>query len=185
MVNVDELKTNLIKYNSLIENYQSIYDNLYNEISSASFFWNDEHASSFFENINVEKIKVGNVISELNSVKNVYSYIVSNYEKIGNKIVFDLDLRNEIMEKFDNYINKIIKIIKYYDSLDLSFCVQESKFITSEKNKLVVMKNVVFNLKEKIMKIFDDIEEIEKQVNLMISKINIGVIKESEIDNFI
>ena len=184
IINVDKLRDELVKYNTFINKYEDIFLKLYGELNSASVYWNDGRSISFFEHVDKEKDKIKNVISELNGIFDFYSYIVENYEKIGNKIRFDLSVKDSIIDKYNIYINKVEEIIRCYNNLDLSFCPQEASLINDEKNKFLTIRDVVINSKNNVEKIFFEIERIEKEIGLMVSRINIDFIKETDISLF-
>ena len=53
-INIEKLKINLSELNKLIEDYEKIYYSLYNELSNCSGFWQDNNATLFFEDVNIE-----------------------------------------------------------------------------------------------------------------------------------
>ena len=185
IVHVDKIRVELDKYNNLITKYENAYLNLYHELNSASLYWNDGNSPKFFENVDSEKNKVSNSILELKSVRDVYFYIAESYEKLGNRISFDLKYQDSIINKFNLYIDKLDKIITLYNELDLTFCAEEANLLRTELDKLDHMKYSVTALKEKVRKIFMQIEEIEKEVHSRLSKIDIEIIKKKEINEFI
>ena len=185
IVHVDKIKVELDKYNNLINKYENAYLNLYHELNSASLYWNDGHSAKFFDNVEVEKNKVSNGILELKSVRDIYFYIVESYEKLGNRISFDLKYQDSIISSFNKYIDKLDEIINLYNNLDLTFCAEEANLLKTELEKLGHMKYSVTAIKNKVRKIFLQIEEIEKEVKFRISKIDIEIIKKKEINDFI
>jgi len=184
-INVSNLKTEVSNFNKLVEEYEKIYLNLYNELSSVSFFWKDNHANLFFEHISFEKLKISKSFEELITLKNQYQYIIEKYQTIGNRIIFDLNNRNDIINKFDTYISGIDRIVQSYESLDLSFCREFVSSINHQKTTLIKEKSQVGELKNKVIEMLNKIEEIEKEIKLKISSINIEILKETAINDFI
>ena len=180
VVHVDKVRVELDKYNNLINKYENAYLNLYHELRNASIYWNDGNSINYFDNIDLEKNKISNGILELKSVRDIYFFIAESYEKIGNRIFFDLKYQDVIINKFNMYINKLNKIINLYKNLDLSFCAEEAILLCSELDKLDHMKVSVVAVKEKVRSIFVQIEEIEKEVRLRISKIDIEILKKKK-----
>lgn len=184
-INTANLKTEVTKLNKLITNYEETFLNLYNELSLSSNYWEDNTSKLFTQKVTTEKLEVKNTITELNDLKEIYEYLITKYEELGNKIEIFPQTKTSILSKFNNYIEKISETIKLYQELNLDFCPKEAKKILKHLEKLQKFENDIIILKEKVKKHFEQIEEIEKEVNLKISKLKIEYINESGIDNFI
>ncbi len=184
-INLSNLKNEVNKLNNLINKYEEIYLNLYNEFNFSSYLWHDKNSESFFESLKMEKLKIKNNIEEIDDVKQLYDYIINQYEVIGNEIKCNLNSEKNILLKFDSYLAELSKTITYYNNLDLSFCPQFKEMITKEKNIIIREKIEIENVRNKIKKMYKKINEIEREVKLKISKINIEYIKENDMNNFI
>ncbi|MBO5138555.1 MAG: hypothetical protein J6B89_02830 [Bacilli bacterium] len=185
-INIDSLKIEVNKLNKLLQEYEQNYLNLYNELSSTSFFWKDKNAIDFSTNLNKEKFDVHLTLDELKKIRDVYNYVISKYQDLGSKIKFNLTVRDDVYSRFNSYLGRLDEIINCYKAMDLSFCtLNESSLVSSELKKLSDVKNRVLQLKDKIKSIFDNIELIENEVNLRLSKIKLGIIKEDEIIEYI
>ena len=64
-------------------------------------------------------------------------------------------------------------------------CEYEEKILVQQKEKIINMKKNVEYLKEKYKRILLEIEEIEKEIGVKISKIKIEIIKETDIKNYV
>lgn len=173
----------------LTKSIDSFYDNvlnIYNELNWASGCWNDFHAGLFFTNVNSEKIKINNTYNELKSLNDVYTYLIEQYKSIGNKIKVNLEGKDRVINKFNNYREKINELLTLYNNMDLGFCSGSTlaNKIYKQKQELLKIKEKLIQDKEKIKDIFEKIEEIEKDVNLKLSKIDIEVIKQADINEF-
>ena len=172
----------------LIKSIESFFDNIlniYNELNWASGYWNDFHARLFFTNVNSEKIKLNNTYSELKTLNDVYTSLINQYKRIGNKIRVNLEGKDKVIAKFNEFRENINELIVLYNDLDLSFCTSTiANKLIKQKQDLLNIKEDLIQDKEKIKDIFEKIEEIEKDVNLKLSKINIEVIKEADINEF-
>lgn len=184
-INIEKLKGDLRELNNLIEDYESIYYNLYNELSNCSIFWRDNNSCLFFDNVRLEKIAVNETITEFKQITEVYNYLVNKYGEFGNKIKINTKLKNDILSKFDNYLEDIYDILDAFKNLTFRFDKTISDNIYRDMEKLVDIVNILVSLKSKIKKHFNEFEEIEKEVSLKISKINIEILKESEISNLV
>ncbi len=184
-VQVNHLKTYLDRISKSLDNYESDCQNFYNELNNASSYWEDEHAKKFFDSVLQEKIKIDTMQNEILSIKDVYKYMVESYEKIGNKLEFNLDLKEDTLYRIDTYIVKLENIISSYNSLNLSFCSKEKQTIENHKQKLIREVEYVQKVKENLKKTFGQIEEIEKNIQYKLSKLNLEIIKETDISGFI
>ncbi len=184
-INIANLKLELSNLNNLLEEYELNNLNLYNILNSSSLYWVDNNAINFFNSVNQEKVKINLFYTELKSLREIYAYIVNEYQSLGNKIRFDLTKQDDIISYFNKYLNSLNIIINKYDSLDLSFCGREAKILLSQREKLFKMKETTNDLKSDVIKIFNKINEIEKEVNLRISRIKLEVLDETDISVFI
>lgn len=180
-INVKNIEAELQCLNNLIEDYEDIYLNLYNEISSVSFFWQDKNEVKFIDNINVDKQKIRTTIEELISIREIYSCLVTNYQKIGNSIRCNLSAKNIVISRLDTYISKLNNTILAYNSLDFSFCTSIAPLINNQKNILIQQLKKAKKLKQSFQQKFNEIEKIEKVVSLKISKIKLEIIQEKTI----
>ncbi|MCX4363840.1 MAG: hypothetical protein OSJ74_10760, partial [Clostridia bacterium] len=53
---------------------------------------------------------------ELKEIVKVYDYFVKRYEEIGNKITFDLNLKNRTLQKVDSVLLVLQKTIRLYQN---------------------------------------------------------------------
>lgn len=184
-INVDKLKNELSKLNKLVEEYEDVYLNMYNELLHASSNWQDECSLRFFENVKLEKTKVKITLDETKEIRDIYTYLIDKYEDVGNKIHVILNNKDKINNKFNNYVNKIDDLIRNYKNLDTSFCSYERKMLANEQRKIVDMRNKTVEIKEKYSQIFQEIDEIEKETAQKLSKINIEILKQSNISTYV
>lgn len=184
-INIEKLKGDLRELSTLIEDYESIYYNLYNELSNCSIFWNDNNSIIFFDNVSTEKLAVNETITEFKQIMEIYNYLLNKYSEFGRKIKIDTTKKNDILRNFDNYIDHIKDILNSFNNLSFRFDRTISDNIYRDINKLNDIINILYSLKNKIKKHFNAFEEIEREVTLKISKINIDIFKETEISNLI
>ena len=92
----------------------------------------------------------------------------------------------ERLEFLGDAVLQILMSDYLYNNMDLGFCSGSTlaNKIYKQKQELLKIKEKLIQDKEKIKDIFEKIEEIEKDVNLKLSKINIEVIKEADINEF-
>lgn len=177
-INIESLNTELERLTVLQDKFLDNYLNLYNLLSNASSYWQDPKATKFFDNVNMEKLKVKTAYDELASLTDTYRYVVESYQDLGTKITVNLNMQDKLIAKFNTIINNLNDIITNYNTLDLSFCPYEARMLLKEKNELIKIKNNIANLKIRVGDIFRQIEETEKEVKYRLSNINIELIKE-------
>lgn len=184
-INIEKLKGDLRELIALIEDYESIYYNLYNELSNCSIFWNDKNSILFFDNVSFEKIAVKETITEFRQIVVIYNYLVNKYSEFGTNIKIDTKQKSNILKKIDNYIDEINDILNSFNNLTFRFDRTISDNIYRDINRLNEIINILYKLKNKLKKHFNAFEEIEREVSLKISKISIEIFKETEINKLV
>ena len=136
-MNIDtaNLKTEVGKLDSLIDKYEEVYLNMYNEFNSTSFYWVDNYARKFFSDMNISKAKLRNTIDEIKSYRDIYRYIISSYERFGRIVKYELRYRSEIESAIKNYMSKLETIIRMYSNLDLSYCPEVRDRLNAERTR--------------------------------------------------
>lgn len=175
IVRVEKLKVELDKYNDIVSNYENLKMKLYSELKYLSTFWSDDSSPDFFDKVNFQRIDCEEMISNMKSLSEIYSYVIYSYEDLGKEIEFDLSLRDNLMVKFEKCINEFDYIIDIYDSMDLSL-IEEKDMYLEQRKVFVNSKTKLVNYKSNIDKILSDINEIEAQVRSKIRKINVKLI---------
>ena len=174
---------------TLKKNIDSFYDNVlavYNELNWVKGYWDDYHARLFFTNVNSEKMKVVNTYNELKSVSNIYESMVERYKSIGNKIQVNLEEKDNVLAKFNNFYDKVNELISLYNGLNLRFCAGTSvaNRLYRQKQDLLKIKASLNVYKERVKTTFETLEEIERDINYKISNTSIEEIEEANISEF-
>lgn len=174
---------------TLKKNIDSFYDNvltIYNELNWVKGYWDDYHARLFFTNVNSEKMKVVNTYNELKSVSNIYESMVERYKSIGNKIQVNLEEKDNVLAKFNNFYDKVNELISSYNNLNLGFCAGSSiaNRLYRQKQDLLKVKASLNVYKERVKTTFETLEEIERDINYKISNTSIEEIEEANISEF-
>ena len=185
IIDVNNIKDEIVKLNDLLDKYKDNYLNLYNEINNASSYWNDLISVKFFDSCKIEKIETKTTLEEIKSIIDIYNYILEKYQEIGKKIKFEIKNRDIVINGFNNYIIKVDDLIREYNSINFNCNIKISNMLNDQLYKLKNNRKILNNIKDKVKDIFDNIEEIEKEINLRLSKINIDIIKEIDISIFI
>ncbi|MBR1376443.1 MAG: hypothetical protein IJ565_01380 [Bacilli bacterium] len=184
-IKVDKLKDEVVKLNKLIDDYEDNYLNMYHEIMNSNSDWIDGNSITFFSEKDLEKQKRELGVDELKNVSNIYQYIASSYETLANNIKYDLDKKNTINSEINEYIKKINSIIRDYSNLSTKYVDSSIRIaINNEITKLRKTKSKAKILRNTLEEIFNNIEEIEKNVNSKISQIKIDIITQNNPERF-
>ena len=185
-VNVLDLKNEIAKFNSLIDTYQENYLNLYNEIKNSNIYWLGTKATRFYIAKEEEKLKIDITFEELNSIKDIYSYIVSRYGKLGDNIKFNLNNRDELLSKTNTYINKLKRVLSIYQRLDYSYASYSVKNnIYGQMNNIRIMISNATKLRDNIKRIVNEILESENKIRRMINQIQINNLPLPSVERFV
>lgn len=163
-INIEKLEMDFIQYNNLLEEYEKIYMNFYYEAVANNRYWHNSKANYFFHIIEEEKLENKIFFEELCLLKSVFEYIIENYSNYGKKLLINIETKDVILNKLNNY--KTTKIFNLLIDIDTNVID-----ITNTKNKLVYMQKDIEQYKEKLKNKYDDIEKLESTINKKISKI--------------
>ncbi|MBQ9011193.1 MAG: hypothetical protein IJ093_00905 [Bacilli bacterium] len=183
-IHIEALKKEINNYNRLVNDYEKCKLNLYNVLGQTSSAWHDGISGKFINRVAKEKVEADNILSQITSVLDVYKFILSRYESFGNKIVFDLGMQAAIRGSFDKYIASLDSVIYRYNTLNLGFYPNEIYQILNQKGRIISVKNDVVLVRDKTMHIFQQLEEIEREVANRIARINITIVKEDDITEY-
>jgi len=186
-IKISELKTEIKKLNSLIENYEEIYLNFYNVVNDGDNYWKDDYADLFYEEAKNKKTKIRNFKDELDELKHLYELIVAKYEYIATRnIIFDFTNKDSIYSQIDNCINMYQNIISSYSSLDTSVCEgSELSNIMNSQSKLREAKEKLTKYKLDLIKTINYIEKTELEINHKISSITLEILNIEKVDDFV
>ena len=179
-IHIDKLKTTVLQLNHCIEEYEEIYMNFYHVISSSSFFWNDNRSKKFYEAMYTEKNQVKTVIDELYSLKNIYDYMIGEYEKIGTRLQIQLSEKQNVIHSIDQYIEKIHSCIQIFHAISLDMYPEVAPLLTEEQSKFIKLEQQVQKLKDQLLELFNKTEELENHINKEINRLQIQKLSEIE-----
>ncbi len=176
-IKTSEIINEIQNLKNIIDKYENIKNNLFNQLEKCSDFWNDGKSVLFFDSLKYERVHVDETIKEMKKVHDIYIYLYEKYIEMGNEIKCELTSKDSIIIALSDYINKFDVIIKKYNALDLEFC-PESIIIDQQKSNLLHTKNLLVETKNNINDAFQNIDNIEKYVKDKINEINISIINE-------
>lgn len=185
LINIDELKASLDRLNQLINDYEELHLNMYNNLSSTFFSWNDAYSKKFLVYNDIEKKSFDTLITNYKSYYNVYNYIWNKYSKFGKIIYYELDNIEDIYAHFDTYISKLENIIYKYDNSNI---IKDSSFsykIYNERRKLQKRLESVRSIYSDVKDFYNSINEINLEVSEKISDIAVKDIQEISIEDYV
>ena len=177
-IDVVLLEKNLNILLKIEEKYQENYLNYYNELNKLVGYWNTTKGVSFLENIKDEKKKIDLYYSYFNDIRDVYKYLIIEYKKIGEKIFYNLDERDNIKNQYNLYLEKINYLIEKFDNINTSNI--NNKISNSVYNGLLGLNNIsksISDIVQKFNSINDQLDNILIVVENKINKIDINTIK--------
>lgn len=184
-IDVNNLKNELDYFCGLLSELEENCLYFYNDISSFSFYWNDDRATHFMDDIKKEKSIFLAVSDDLSNIKKVYQYMVSSYGKIAKYIDVDLEKKTKIYTKYNNRIAYLNNIIRKFNNLDLSFCPELSYSILHQRDKLVNTRDKLIDSRNAINKYFNEIEKINNEVKQKSGKLSATIFNVTDISAFL
>lgn len=170
-INIEKLKINIEKYTGLLDEYENTYMNFYYEAEANDQYWKNTTANYFFSLVEEEKKENKKFYEELYSLKLIFEYLVDNYQKYGKKISLNIESKDIIINKINNF--KINDIKNLLNDSDLNIVnVESSKIMLADIEKDITQ------YKETFSKACSDIEKLEDLIKLKLSKIIISPIEE-------
>lgn len=170
-INITDLRNNILSLGSLIDQYEEIELNLFNQLKDSCINWQDGNSIEFDNKVYLEKQETNFLLQSLNSKKEVLNYIYDKYSEIGKKIRCNLNNKTTLLHAIDNCYSQAVNIINEFNKIDKSFYYSEQHSIQSQKNKLTDVKNKLREIKTEASKIYNKIETIEEEVNTKIKQL--------------
>lgn len=163
-INLETLKTNIYDLEKLINEYEIIKLNLFNQLKNSCISWQDNNSLKFEDILVSEKIETELVIDNIKLQSNIFMKLYNNYSKIGNLINVNLNNKQKILYLVNDLILKVKYIEKQINSIN-------NNVISNLKLKLKNIKNNLYLLKKFIKKLYKRIEEIEYSLNVDLGKL--------------
>ena len=185
MIEIDVVE--LEKLISGLENEISDYEKNVNQINfqykEIKNHWSGKKSNDFFKIYDDMALDQQKLLTSLRSYLNLYKYVYNNYQTIGEKISCDITQKDFNIEKINNNILNLEKIINKYNNLgDISF-YNKSSFIKNEQERIRKLKETQQENLKIIKDKYNHILGIEKEVkeqaeNIYITQINNVIFKD-------
>lgn len=185
-INIDlsMIQETLELLNKIIAEYEQVDRNILSTLKASSFFWNDNVANDFFNELDEHHKNNDEVMNNLKDNTELFSYVINNYSEIGNKIKCNLDSKDTIINKINNILEDLNNIILSYGYLNTYFCPYERNILFSEKKELITAYNTLNTILNNITNKFKKMELIEKNIKSKISKLNSYIVNDFDTSKF-
>lgn len=164
-VTVSKLKEELEQLNSVIDEYETVELNLFNQVKNSCNDWNDPRTPAFTEATDKEKKESIETLDSFRSVGECLNYIIVQYETIGDQIAVNLENKNSIIKSYGSIENKVNSIISNINSVDFSFYYSEKDNIKDLRDSFEFLKTDIVDSREKVNNLFKKIERIEDNIS--------------------
>lgn len=178
-INVRDMREELKKLDSCINEYNDIHRSLFQTLSIATDNWKDSNSIVFNEKIYKQKNNSEKIFNEVKDRRNLFSYILTSYETIGNDIKFDLNIKNDINNEFDFAISKLRDSINHYNNAydygvgNYSSGIAGIMAIDCNCSEVEKLIQKIESVKSEINNIFNRLEYIEQQISNKIEQLEI------------
>lgn len=170
-ININEIKNNINSLQTLIEQYEEIKLNIFNNLKDVCINWQDGNSLVFDNKIFLEKQETELLIETIKAKKEVFNFIYEKYSDIGRKIRCNLNNKTTLLNTIDNCYNQAINILNEFNKIDRSFYYTELNSIQNQKEKIITVKNKISIIKTKTSKLYSKIEIIEEEVKKKIKEL--------------
>lgn len=170
-ININEIKNNINSLQTLIEQYEEIKLNIFNNLKDVCINWQDGNSLVFDNKIFLEKQETELLIETIKAKKEVFNFIYEKYSDIGRKIRCNLNNKITLLNTIDNCYNQTINILNEFNKIDRSFYYTELNSIQNQKEKIITVKNKISIIKTQTSKLYSKIEIIEEEVKKKIKEL--------------
>lgn len=163
-INVIKLKEELEQLKSIMDEYETVELNLFNQLKNSCNDWNDPRTPAFAEAVDKEKKESHNFEDSFKDATDCLKYIILQYETIGNMISVNLEKKASIIKIYGTIESRINAILSNINSVDMSFYYSELSNIKDMKNSFENLKTDLIDSRDKVKEMFKKIERIEENV---------------------
>lgn len=171
-VSVAELKKNVDKLQKIIDEYENIQLNIFNQLKESTLNWQDGNSIKFNDSIYLEKKETDLFFQSLQNKKKIYEYICNKYGEIGNRIKCSLNDKQSLFYEIDNCYNEVVDLLREFNKIDTSFYFNEQDLIFLQQQKISKVKNELKNMKISVSNFFNKIEFIENEIKEKINNLD-------------
>lgn len=174
MINVDvtELRENVNELKKIINEYEVIQLNIFNQLKESTVNWQDGNSIKFSDAILLEKKESDLFLESLQNLNKIYDYICRSYGEIGNKIEYYMNNKQKLFTMIDVCYSEVIGILNEFDRIDTTFYFSEQNIIFFQKQKINELKAQISSIKRSFNELFSKIENIDKNIKNQIQTLD-------------
>ena len=183
IINVKELSVIKDKLYKNLEEYNHSFFNYYNVLNCLQTYWKDGNSFPFFDAI--EKTKRDGKVNYqiLKKIIRLYGIIIDGYGKIGNKVEYDSQYYDKVINSILKIDNQLDSAISKYSSLNLNYLdLGLRNSIYYEVQRCRKLKSHLVDIKQKNKDIRQQIDEIEDKIGGELSKFQLNYISDEVYD---
>lgn len=164
-VNIEELNKNIMMLSSLINEYEEIKLNLFNQLKDSTLNWRDGNSIEFENEIYLEKQDSELFLETIKTKKELFDLVYNRYQEIAKKIKCNLNNKSTLMSVLDTCYNSATEAINSFNSLDRSLSCPELGDADSQKRVIIEVRSKIGDVKRETINLLDKIDNIEKEIN--------------------
>ena len=157
--------------NKLIDDYEELQLNLFNQLKMSCSDWHDGNSIVFEEMLKEEKKTSGRFLTALKKNKDVFEYAYIEYKEFGNKIYVNLDKTKAITAAIDAVIAKVDSALYEFYNINRSWYYYELNLINPEQKNLENLKNNLRYMRGQINELCKKIVLIEGAISGKVAKL--------------
>ena len=181
IIDLKELNVIKDKLSKSLDNYNRVFLNYYNELMGLSDYWKDGNSFPFFSACEEAKKNGKKNYHFFKRLVQLFNNICISYHDVGEKIEYDFDYYDKMIDSVDKVSNKLSMVIQKYSSLNYSSFREDLKGVFGshiEKCRKIYTSLDTIKDKNKDMKY--RIDEIEEKIGGELSKFNLIYIADEE-----
>ncbi len=163
-IDTTKLKSSISSLEALLNEYEEIKLNLFNQLKNSVINWQDGNSIQFDNAIYVEKQEAEKFYDSLVNKKELFQTIYDKYSEFGKKISCKLGNKTALLRTIDYCINYANYAINEFNYIDTGFSYGELNSIMNQKGKIEQVKTDLTALRSQVSEIFNKIENIEVEI---------------------
>ncbi len=173
MIEIDttKLKNELVRMETLLDEYEDIELNLFNQLNTALIDWQDGNSRTFERQVDLDRKETDLYMRSMRSKKEIFDYVYDKYRELGHRITIDLNGKTSVLGAIDACYDTVIDLERRLNQLDSSFDRTISEYAYTSKNKMRSIKANLSEMRTAVKKIYARVEDIEESVENRIKKL--------------
>ena len=171
LIDLTELSNQINKLDNLIDEYEEIQLNIFNQLKDASINWNDGNSLIFNEKMYDDKKESELFLMYIKEKKELFNFIYTNYSQIGKKISCNLEKKNDVVSLINSCLFQTRAILNEFNQINTSFNYYEQDNILQQRQKIIDVDKIIKDIKYNIETTYTKIEKLEKVVQKKVQEL--------------